>query len=131
MINTRGRAISRCFSRKDNLKSNAEGTPQFLVLWLETLESIIHVLGVEKLRQVIVGKQSVCFDTSCCEFGTPSWPDRLRRRNENKPHDLLGNEKKRRRRYSKVDRKITHNITWFHQSNRSCVRPWEKGEKLY
>jgi len=28
-------------------------------------------------------------------------------------------------------RKTTHNLTWFYQSNRSCVRPWEKREKLY
>jgi len=38
--------------------------------------------------------------------------------------------KKRRRRYSIVDRKPTNNITWFHRSNRSPVRPREKGEKL-
>jgi len=39
--------------------------------------------------------------------------------------------KKRRRRYFKVDRKPTNNITWFYRSNRSCVRPREKREKLY
>jgi len=35
--------------------------------------------------------------------------------------------KKRRKRYSKVDKKPTNNITCFHRSNRSCVRPREKG----
>jgi len=35
--------------------------------------------------------------------------------------------KKRRKRYSKVDRKPTHNITWFRRSSRSCVHPQEKG----
>jgi len=24
-------------------------------------------------------------------------------------------------------RNSTHNLTWFHRSNRLCVRPWEKG----
>jgi len=40
------------------------------------------------------------------------------------------NEKKKRRRYFKY-RKSTHNLLWFYRSNRSCVRPREKGEKIY
>jgi len=41
-----------------------------------------------------------------------------------------GNEKKRRKRYFKVDRKPIYNKTWFHQSNRSCVHSREKGRNF-
>jgi len=40
------------------------------------------------------------------------------------------NIKKRRKKYFNVDRKPTHNIMWFHRSNRSCVRPQEKGRNF-
>ena len=56
---------------------------------------------------------------------TPPWPDRLERRSENKSQNLLGNEKKKRRRYFKVDRKLTHNIMWIHRSNRS-LHHWRR-----
>jgi len=76
-------------------------------------------------------KQSVCSDTNCCEIrGRPhNWID-WGSATEDELQDLLRQREEERRSYFKVDRKPTNNITWFHQSNRSCVRPREKGRNF-
>jgi len=54
----------------------------------------------------------------CCEFGdapTTGSTGAAQRKQTTRP------TKATRRRYSKVDRNPTNNITWFHRSNRSCV----------
>jgi len=55
--------------------------------------------------------------------------DRLGGAGETNHMIYYGDKKKKRRRYSKLDRKPTHNIMWFYQSNRLCIRSQEKGEK--
>jgi len=67
----------------------------------------------------------------CCEFrGHPhdqfNWGSAV----ETNHRIYQGNLKKRRRRYSKVDRKPTNNIMWFHRSNRPCVRLGDKGRNF-
>jgi len=47
------------------------------------------------------------------------------------PQDLVKQLEEEKKFFFEVDRKPTHNITWFNRSNRSCVRPREKiGETL-
>ena len=87
-------------------------------------------IGVQTTNDGKVTNREVCqWVKVVVNSETSPRPDRLGRRSENKPQDLL-RQREEKRRYSKVHKKSTHNITWFHRSNRPCVCPQEKGRNF-
>ena len=115
---------------KTNLVSNGRTWTRWTDLELNGLHKLVSNGGWQRWWRRSRNRRS-CSRQRCCDFGVA-------------PHDLIDwggaaetnhriyqDNMKNRRRYSKVDRTPTHKITWFHRSNRSCVRPRRKeGETL-